>query len=59
MFSQWVRGMGAPLGRLSWPQVSGVRGIFNSDRMARYRISTASAGNKKRTKAAYHSTASG
>ena len=59
IFSQWVRGMGAPLGRLSCPQVSGVWGIFRREPTARYRIKTASTGKRKRTKAVYHSTAIG
>ena len=59
MFSQWVRGRDVPFGRLSWPQFSGVWGIRSRERTARYRISTARAGNRKRTKAIYHSPASG
>ena len=59
MFSQWVRGRDVPLGRLSWPQFSGVWGIRSRERTARYRISTASAGKRNRTKAIYHSPASG
>lgn len=51
--------MGAPLGRLSWPQVYGVWGMFSSDRMARYRMKNASTGSKKRTKAIYHSPTRG
>ena len=59
MFSQWVRSIGAPLGRLNWPQVSGVWGIFKRERTARNRIRTANTGKIKRMNAVYHDTAMG
>ena len=59
IFSQWVSSSGAPLGRLSCPQVSGVWGIRSRDRTARYRISTAGTGNRKRAMAVYQAPASG
>ena len=53
MFSQWVRGMGAPLGRLSWAQVSGVVGRRSRDRTARSKMRMASTGKRKRAMAVY------
>ena len=49
MFSQWVRGSSAPLGRDRWAQTSGVWGTRSKERMARTRMSRASTGNRKRT----------
>ena len=59
MFSQWVRRMGVPLGRLSCPQVSGVWGIRSKDRTARKTIKIARTGNTKRINAIYHCPAMG
>lgn len=59
IFSQWVSCSGVPLGRLSWPQISGVWGTFSSDRNARNKMRNATTGNKKRTNAVYQLPTSG
>ena len=59
MFSQWVRGMPLPLGRLSWAHISGVWGIRSNDRIARTRIRADSTGNSNRTMAVYQPAANG